>query len=314
MIADMTRTLVAAALVQVSGGVGAPAPPAEAVLRVVAGTTGAGDATEQWLTMLRKRLSSERYDSVATLRKPWTEEEESWAGLIRSRVAGWERAIPALGSLFPRTPPPGQVLIVLGNRGAEDAFTHDPVTIGFDLSALQANYGSARLAENTARIDRFFRHEFVHLFQKAWLTRHPWATDTPLQETLAEIWGEGLGNYHSLSSKWLSREGKRSETASRALAVLEPRFVARVGALACATPEEARALTADLSNGPFDRKWGALPAALWLEAEPGEPTEALRRFVVAGPDGVWDLADRHLPDGLAAALKEARAADSLCRS
>src|SRR5688500_11702805 len=118
MLADMTRTLVAAALVQVSGGVGAPAPPAEAVLRVVSGTNGAGDATEQWLAMLRKRLSSEAYDSVATLRKRWTEEEESWAGLIRSRVAGWERAIPALGSLFPRTPPPRQVLIVLGNRGA----------------------------------------------------------------------------------------------------------------------------------------------------------------------------------------------------
>jgi tripartite-type tricarboxylate transporter receptor subunit TctC len=42
-------------------------------------------------------------------------------------------------------------------------------------------------------------------------------------------------------------------------------------------------------------------AALWLEAEPEAPTQALRRFVVAGPGGVWDLAGRHLPEALGAA-------------
>lgn len=88
--------------------------------------------------------------------------------------------------------------------------------------------------------------------------------------------------------------------------------MARLAALACATPERGEALTADLSRGHFDRKWGALPAALWLEEEPGEPGEALRRLVVAGPEGVWDLADRHLPAPLRPVLREARLADSLC--
>ena len=72
-------------------------------------------------------------------------------------------------------------------------------------------------------------------------------------------------------------------------------------------PERARALTADLSRGRFDQKWGALTAALWLQEEPGPPAEALRRFIVAGPAGVWDLADRHLPDALRGVLREVRA-------
>ena len=290
----------------------AGAGPAGTELQVVSGTTETGHATEQWLAMLRKRLPGERYEAIASLRKPLTAEERAWAGLIRSRVAEWRRAIPALAELFPQTPVPGRALIVLGNRGAEDAFTHDATTIGFDLAALQANYGDAQLPENTDRMDRFFRHEFVHLLQKAWLPRHPWAINSPLRAALAEIWAEGLGNYQSLSARWLSKDGRRSEAAARALANLEPRFVARLAALACTTPGAAETLLADLSWGPFDRKWGALPAALWLEAEPEKPTEALRRFVVAGPGGVWDLADRHLPESLGAVLREVQAADSLC--
>jgi hypothetical protein len=135
---------------------------------------------------------------------------------------------------------------------------------------------------------------------------------TPLRYALADIWAEGLGNYRSLSGRWKALGGRRSEASAARLAELEPRFVARLAALACATPQRGEALMADLSWGRFDRKWGALTAALWLEEEPGEPGEALRRLVVAGPDGVWDLADRHLPGALRPVLREARVADSLC--
>jgi hypothetical protein len=304
--------LLAAALLAPLGPAWAVAGPGDTVLRVVSGTTETGHATEQWLAMLHKRLPRDRYEAIAPLRKPWTAEEKAWAGLIRSRAAAWERMIPALAELFPRIPSPGEALIVLGNRGAEDAFTHDATTIGFDLAALQATYGNAQLPENTERVDRFFRHEFVHLLQKVWLQRHPWVMDSPLRAALAEIWAEGLGNYQSLSARWRSTDGRRSEAAVNALSNLEPRFVARLAGLACATPEKAEALLADLSWGPFDRKWGALTAALWLEAEPEAPPDALRRFVVAGPGGVWDLAGRHLPEALGAVLREVRAADSLC--
>lgn len=309
-------TVVAAALVPLTGGAGrspAQAPPEPPTrLTILPGVTATGEATAQWLAMIRKRLPREQYDSVAPIRRPLNEQESGWQALIRSRAAAWEAMIPDLAAPYAPVPPPARVLIVTGNRGAEDAFTHDSVTIGFDLAALQANYGDAGEPENHGRMDRFFRHELVHLLQKARFVRHPFALETPLQRALAEIWGEGLGNHESLSERWLSHENRRSPTAARALAELEPRFVARLAALACATPEAAGPLTAGLSWGRFDRKWGALPVALWLEAEPGPRPEALRRFVVAGPEGVWELAARHLTEHLRGALSEARAAASLC--
>ena len=292
-------------------------PTAAAVdpsLQLVVGLTEAGDATDQWLAMLRKRLPAARYQAIVGLRKRFTGGERAWAELIRSRVAIWEGEIPALVKLFDPIHPPERALIVIGNRGGEDAFTHDPTTIGFDLAALELVYGNAGLRENAERVDRLFRHEYVHLLQKAWLLARPYPEDSPLRAAVAEIWAEGLGVHYSMSDRWRSAGGGHSEAAARALTRLEPRFVARLAALACATPEQAEQLTAELSYAPFEQKWGALPAALWLEAEVGRSTEALRDFVVSGPDAVWAIAERQLPSALQHVLEEARLADQLCSS
>lgn len=291
----------------------APGPLGQdVVLQVVSGTTDAGGATARWLAMLQKRLSPTEYDSVARLRKPQTVDEEAWAALIQSRTAFWEREIPALTKPFEPVSPPGRVLVVLGNRGGGDAFTHDPTTIGFDLAELVANYGSAALPQNADLIDRLFRHEFTHLLQKAWLPAHPWNADSPLRAALLDIWQEGLGNYYSLSERWRNQNGQRPAAAQRALADLEPRFVARLSALACVEPDNAAALLAGISSGPFDHKWGAVPAALWLDEDQAASASSLRILVVAGPAGIWELADRHLSEPLRRALAEARIADSLC--
>lgn len=283
-------------------------------LELANGVDETGRASPQWLAMIRKRLPEDRYAAIAPLRKPLTTQERAWAALVGSRIRDWQRIVPELALDYRPVAPPPKVRIVIGNRGAEDAFTHDPVTIGFDLAALQANYGDAQLPENAARMDRFFRHEFVHLMQKAWLSVHPASLDTPLQRALSEMWTEGLGNRESLSARWADVGGKRSEAASRALAELEPRLAARLSALACVTPADAPPLTADLSNGRFDRKWGALPVALWLQQERTTRPDASRELVVAGPAGLWAMADRHLPDQLRAVLTEARAAEALCRN
>ena len=230
--------------------------------------------------------------------------ESSWGALIRARATQWEAGIPALAANYAPVAAPEIATIVIGNGGGQDAFTHDPTTIGFDVARLQAEYGDATLPENTARIDRFFRHEYTHLLQKAWLREHPYDANTPLRAALLGVWTEGLGNYHSLSEKW------RGEAAAKARAELEPRFVARLAALACASSEDADALMADLSMGRFDRKWGALPVALWLAAD----EKAIRELVLAGPDGIWALADRNLPDGSRSVLREARAAAALCNN
>jgi len=290
---------------------GGSAGEAEAI-QVVLGVETDGRATEQWLAMIRKRLPAPSYASLAPSRKPLTPQERLWADLIRSRAAAWQSRRDLLADPFPGVQPPRRVVIVMGNRGGDDAFTHDPRTIGFDLAALQATYGDATDADNPDRVDRFLDHEYTHLLQKAWMADHPYSDDSLLEEALLDIWLEGIGNYRSLSPRWRADRGRATETTAGALARLEPRFAARMAALACASEADGRALMADLSRGRFEDKWGALTAALWLDVEASVDDEALRRFVAEGPDGVWALARRHISPPLKAVVTEAREAAALC--
>src|SRR5690606_3033648 len=175
------RAVLSLLLVAMSSAVAYAEDP---VLRVIVGVTEAGDATDQWLSMLRRRLADEPYDSVGRLRRPLSSSDSAWIALIRARVPQWERELPALARTFAPIVPPEHVSIVLGNRGATAAFTRGPVTIGFDVAALSAEYGDPHRDENVERIDRLFRHEYVHLLQKAWLAEHPYDAGSPLRVAL----------------------------------------------------------------------------------------------------------------------------------
>jgi hypothetical protein len=287
--------------------------PEDVKLSLIEGVTSTGEAKDLWKEMIRK-LRSGNPSEPTTGAKVLTPPERAWVDLIASRIPAWQSEIPRLASNFIPVVTPNAVRVVIGNRGGEDAFTHDVMTIGFDVARLHALYGDAAELENRNRMDRFFRHEYVHLLQKAWLIHYPYKADTPLRVALLGIWTEGLGNFYSLSGRWRTPAGTPSDAARKTLAELTPRFTARLGALACAAPERGPILSADLSMGPFDRKWGALPAALWLDDEVRQSEDALRQFVLAGPDGVWALADRNLPDSSRAVLSEVRAAAALCEA
>ncbi|HJS47737.1 MAG TPA: hypothetical protein VJ773_07115, partial [Gemmatimonadales bacterium] len=227
MTTPIWRPLLGVAILGLPGGAIPDAAAQGTAVRVVSGVAPDGRATERWLEIVRRRLPERSHDSVASIRKPLTAGERAWEELIRARSVAWGDEALAVARPYRPVEPPRSILVLTGNRGAEDAFTHDSTTIGFDLAALQANYGTADLAENSARLDRFFRHEYAHVMQKAWWAVHPYPTDTPLRHALAEIWSEGLGNYHSLSTRWRREDGRRSPTAAAALTELEPRFVAR---------------------------------------------------------------------------------------
>lgn len=265
-------------------------------------------ATELWLRMI-VTLGPER---SAAEPKPMSPAERSWMKLIRSRAPRWETETLELAMHFAPAPAPEAVRVVVGNQGGEDAFTADASTIGFDVARLSAAYGDAQTAENEGRIDRFFRHEYAHLLQKSWLAAHPHTARTPFESALLGMWLEGLGHYYSLSDRWRTVDGRSSASSERVLATLEPRFMARLAALACTTGEQAQALSADLSWGRFEQKWGALPVALWLEREASHSSDALRRFVKEGPDGILQLAERQLPEYGKAVLREIRASAVVC--
>jgi hypothetical protein len=291
-------------------GPGHGQPPASKIA-VTTGIEEDGTASAIWLDLVRRRRP-EAVDDASRVRRPLDEKERAWAELIRSRAAEWPARLPSLVELFAPVDPPAAIRVVLGNRGAEDGFTHDPVTIGFDLSKLASLYGEAGSAENRDRIDRLFVHEYVHLLQKAWLPGHPQPRATPFELAELETWTEGLGNYYSMSKGWRASQGAPSATARAALERLEPRFVERMQALACAPPEEAARLTADLSNGPFAEKWGALTAALWIEQEASADPHAVRRFVQRVAAGIRELARRHLAPERFAALEQAREKSRAC--
>jgi len=287
-----------------------PIHAAEPLLQVVLGVDDHGRSTQPWQQMIAVRLSESQFRAIESLAKPYTPAESAWVQLVQSRLSQWETEIPSLAVPFRPVVAP-DARIVLGNRGGEDAFTHDPHTIGFDVERLNVLYGDAQSGQNLVLIDHLFRHEYTHLLQKAWVRDHPLATGTPLETALAEMWLEGMGNYYSLSDAWKSAGGRPSPKAAEALRVLEPRLMTRLAALACATPENAHELTRNLSSGQFDRKCGALPVALWLEAESANP-DFLRNFIVAGEDGVWTLASRHLSPELKPQLEEVRALEKAC--
>jgi hypothetical protein len=309
ILAELAFSMLTVLATALSAGDG---PGQEVELEIRSGVTDAGHATEEWRGILRRRLRSDQYAAVAGVRKPLTEDENQWRTLIRSRLPAWSLALAALGAAYDPAPPPPHVAIILGNRGGSDAFTHDPTTIGFDLSALQSAYGAASSSENIDRIDRLFHHEYAHLMQKSWMRSHAYRADTPYREALLSIWLEGLGNYHSMSKPWRASEGVLSPKAADALAILEPRFCARLSGLACSTREGAERLTADLSEGRFDRKWGGLTLALWLEEEMSVSRDAYRQLVLAGPNGIPVMARRHLPPLLAAVIEESVIAAELC--
>jgi len=80
--------------------------------------------------------------------------------------------------------------------------------------------------------------------------------------------------------------------------------------LACGAAAQSRlhVVTGTESNGSSTDT-----AALWIEAEPGDPADVLRDIVRAGPAGIRELAARHLDPQLNAALEGAFEAARACR-
>lgn len=297
-------------LVLSSSGAHAFEPATRIGLRVEIDESGVPG--ELWIELLAERLPAEALAAAAEERRPATASDRAWIELVRSRLEHWEARTGELAAPFRPVGIPPSVRVVLGNRGGEDAWTHDPTTIAFDVARLEREYGPAVEAENRARIDRFFAHEFTHLLQKAWFPTRPQPMSTPFELAELEMWTEGLGNWYSLSERWRSTPDGPSAATRERLAALGPVLVERMTALACATPEESARLRADLSNGPFTRKWGALPVALWLEIESARSPRALRDFVQGGVASVERLARAHLPPDLAAALARARERSRAC--
>ena len=277
--------------------------PSAAIQMVVKlGVSDDGTVDSQWLEAIRERHDEGTLSALLRNQKQLSQAEIHWANLIQSRVSEWSKLIASLQIPFYGIAPPAAVSILLGNQGGEDAFVSSHSTICFDLGRLHDLYGSASETINRERIDRFFAHEFTHLMHKVWRQEHRLKLETPLDYALWECLTEGMGNYRSLSAKWLLENGELTRHAEEVLSRLQPIFAERIAALAKATDVEASQLMAGLSSGAFDQKWGALTVALWLAKEANGDDQNLRKWVDAGPTGILVLAQKYLPEDLKAEM------------
>lgn len=272
--------------------------PPPTAFNVKLGMSEDGAVTSEWTEAIRQRHEEEALAAILAGKKRLSDEEALWADLIESKVPSWLTMIDSLQIPFQAITPPDTVAILLGNSGGEDAFVYADATICFGLDKLLSNYGSASTTINSGRIDRFFAHEFTHLLHKAWRKKHGLVIESPFEYALWDCLTEGLGNYRSISGKWVLAGGKLTPHAQEVLARLQPIFVERLSALQHATLEEAEPLLKGLSMGPFDQKWGALTVALWLAREAKGDDHNLQKWVEAGPAGVLTLAQKYLPENL----------------
>ncbi len=270
----------------------------QVVLALKNGFSEDGAVTPEWIEALRYLRHQTDISAAQFGQKVLTDEDTGWANLIKTKLPGWAAMADSLAIPFGAITPPGTVTILLGNQGGEDAFLYKDSTICFDLHKLHHEYGDALTAINIDRIDRFFAHEFTHVLHKAWRKQHPLDLDSPLDAALWNCLTEGLGNYRSLSDKWVTENGALAEHAKTVLSRLQPVFVQRISALRHAGDEEAANLMEGLSMGPFEQKWGALTVALWLAQEAQGDDANLQKWVEAGPEGILTLAQKYLPEEL----------------
>jgi hypothetical protein len=243
-------------------------------------------------------------DSFAAEAVPLTSDAQAWLDVLRS-------ALPAIADraaelAVPFGIPAFDATIVAGNRGFSDGFAWVPTHIGINVQEFADVYGPPN-EEAQARMTRIVAHEYLHLLTYAYYPNHPELRDTPFARALWTMFHEGIGDYVSVSSRWLPEEdGTYSEMTARTLERLEPIFVERPEALATATPATEGQLRSGIAMGKFDEKWGSLPIALWLHTEAalcGEPN-VLDAIMRLGPTAVLPLARHYVAPELRARLDD----------
>jgi hypothetical protein len=257
-----------------------------------------------WREAIADRISADELSIIGQTKRPLTSEEQKWIRLIEENAEEWSSRRVKLDRPFKPIKLPREIYVLVGDQIGDDGFTYRDDTICIDVAAMHANYGDAGTVENRQRLIRLLDHEYTHLLHHAWIRKHPISMATPFDRALRDLIVEGVGNYRSLSSKWVDEKGRLTPLARETLAQLQPIFVERLSKLRYATESEEPGLTKNLSRGPFNKKWGALSMALWLAQDVKGSDRKLGKWIRRGPQGVMKLALIHLPEDLRSGLPQ----------
>lgn len=271
-------------------------------IRLEVGVGEDGTATPLWTEGIAVNIGRSVAESSAVEHLPLTPEAAAWLDVLREALPAIAERAAEVAVQF--DVPAFDATIVAGNRASSDGFGWVPKHIGINVQAFVETYGPPN-AEAHARMTRIVAHEYLHLLTYAFYPDHMELRDTPFARALWTMFFEGIGDYVSLSSRWLpDEEGNYSAVTARTLERLEPIFVERLEALATATPAAEEQLRSGIAMGKFDEKWGSLPVALWLHTEAvrcGEE-DLLPTMMRLGPKAVLPLARHYVAPELRPAL------------
>ena len=262
-----------------------------------------GTATDVWQAGTSIAIGDEAARRYAEQDLPLSEQAAAWYRVLESALADISQRAKDVADAFGL--PAMDAVIVAGNRASSDAFGWVPNYIGINVQAFAETYGPpGDTAED--RMVRIVAHEYLHLLTYAHYPDHRARRTTPFDRALWTIFFEGIGDYVSVSERWLpGPAGSYSVVAADTLRRLEPIFVDRLEQLAVAGPESEPTLRHEIAMGKFDRKWGSLSFALWLHSEAalcGE-RETLRTVLRLERDSVFRLALRHAAPELRPAIR-----------
>jgi hypothetical protein len=258
-----------------------------------------GRPTRDWLDAIHDRVSADDLTAIAQTPKPLSADEASWRDDISATAVAWCETIPRLNAPFRHVTPPRAPGVLLGNQGGGDGFTHDPDDVAIDLGQMVQAYADMPRAARPALIRRLLSHEYTHLLLHRWMNATGWSeasvADDPFRQALRTLYNEGIANLRSIEDeRWVSADGTLTEHARQTLAALQPLMLERLQGLAAnPSPEEAARLLRNISQGPLERKWGAIPVALWLAEDTHAGAAQLATWIEARPDGILALAVRH---------------------
>jgi len=253
--------------------------------------------SETWKKAIQNRVTKSDLDSLSKLTKEISTNERQWIQLIQSKTKKWNALRDSLQVPFENIVLNDTIYVLLGYQGGNDGFTYQHNTVCFDVASLYKAYGSAQDSINSNRIDRIYSHEFTHLLHKAWKAKSRLKLTNFKDSVLWECIYEGMGMYRSMSSRWFPQKGQLSSAAQTAFKNLYPKFthnIIDVLTKSTFSDLEKKKIKAHLSRGSLNKKWGAMPVAVWLALESQGDDKNLIQWINKGPETTLLLGNKYL--------------------
>jgi hypothetical protein len=257
-----------------------------------------GRPTPQWIGLIKDRIDANELAGVRMNPRALSGDDNQWIALIRQGAPEWMKAVGQLDASFrPAPAPPASIAVVIGADGGDDAFWTAPDIIAFDLSALGNAYGTSDPAGHPAQIDRLLSREYTRLRLNAYLAGVGWSPEQvardPFLAALRGLYVQGLATLRGIEGnpRWLAPDGTPTPEAKKVLAELQPVMVERLkGLLVNRSPDASNAWLREMTQGPLNRRWGALPMALWLASDTNYESGRIATWIEGNPDGILQLA------------------------